>query len=88
MQSLQGSHLELRRTAYCVIALGHTKKWLAEPMITVDELKRLLELVEAAQEGAIQLRMKHMDDAAAFESVLDPLHHAASKLTELLNPGG
>jgi hypothetical protein len=36
------------------------------------------------QEGAIQLRMKYMDDLAAFESILNPLHHAANKLTALV----
>ena len=57
-------------------------------MVRIDELKELLKLVEAAQEGAIQLRVKHMDDAAAFESILNPLHHAASKLTALVRSGG
>lgn len=53
-------------------------------MIAADELQIVLTLVEKAQEGAIHLRLKHLDDAAAFESILDSLHHAATKLSSLV----
>jgi hypothetical protein len=53
-------------------------------MATLDEFNELLKLVRDAQEGAIQLRMTHLDEAMAFESILTPLHHAADKLTSLL----
>ena len=53
---------------------------------TVKELKEILFLVQAAQEGAIQLRLKHLGEAAEFESILNPLHQAANKLTEIVGP--
>jgi hypothetical protein len=53
-------------------------------MATLDEFNELLKLVRDAQEGAIRLRMTHLDEATAFESILNPLHHAVDKLTSLL----
>jgi hypothetical protein len=55
-------------------------------MATLEELKELLMLVQAAQDGAIELRLKHQDEVAEFESILNPLHRAANKLTSLVKP--
>jgi len=49
----------------------------------MSDLQLIKALIEEATQRACDLRLRHIDEAAEFEMILNPLHKALTALTEL-----